>query len=67
MGLFRKNPPEPIERLFTAAEELTAAWAAMPNWQLRPWIDWKNRRVVITEYFDPEPLTLDEAKEAIND
>lgn len=63
MGLFGPSPPkDPTERLFEAVSELNEAWAAMPSRRLRPWIDWQLRQVLVTEYRQPEGLSLDEAK-----
>lgn len=40
------TPVDPVDRFFDAITELNAAWEALPR-DVSPWIDWKNRRLVV--------------------
>lgn len=50
--MFKSPEPEPTpeERFFAALDELNAAWAALPNNKMRPWVDWDLKRVQGTIY-----------------
>lgn len=60
-----KREVDPLERFFDALEELNEAWQSLPNRRVKPWIDWDRRQIIATQYMDPMPMTIDEAREAM--